>query len=282
MTIAECSKYLKLELENCEINNPQLEAESIIEHFLNVDKKYLIINKEKEIDKKTELKIKKALKKRKKNYPLAYIKNEKYFYKSKFFVNKNVLIPRPESELIIDEIIKNEIKNTSIIDVGTGSGCLIISILKELNDASNNFYGLDISNKALKIARYNSKINNVEDKIIFKKSNLLNKVKEEDLKENIIIIANLPYLTREEIKKSKTIKAEPFKALYGGNNGLGLYRKLLTQTKKLKNKKNHIEIYMEISDWQKDYLLEIVNKDLVETKTIKDFLGQNRLIVVSL
>lgn len=282
MTIEECSKYLKLELEKSEIDDSQLEAELIIEHFLNVDKKYLILNKEEEIGKDKEKKIKEGLKKRKKGCPLAYIKKEKYFYKSKFIVNENVLIPRPESEIIIDEIIKENPKNATIIDVGTGSACLIISICKEVSN-NNDFYGLDISKKALKTAKLNAKLNK---EIKFIKSNLLKKIKKENLKKDIIIIANLPYLTKKEIKESKTIQAEPYKALYGGKDGLKYYRRLLKQVKKIKDKKNHIEIYMEISDWQKDHLILIVekifkNKDY-SIKTIKDFLGQNRLIKLSI
>jgi release factor glutamine methyltransferase len=285
MTIEECSKYLKLELEKSKIDDSQLEAELIIEHFLNVDKKYLILNKEEEIDKNKEEKIKKGLKKRKKGRPLAYIKREKYFYKSKFIVNENVLIPRPESEIIIDEIIKEDPEEKTIIDVGTGSACLIISVCKEVSK-NNDFYGLDISKKALKTAKLNAELNEVDKEIKFIKSNLLKKIKKENLKKDIIIIANLPYLTRKEIKESKTIQTEPYKALYGGKDGLKYYRKLLKQVKRIKDKKNHIEIYMEISDWQKDYLILVIEKIFknksYSTETIKDFLGQNRLIKLTI
>lgn len=292
MTIQECLQSLHLELEKAKIESSRLEAELIIGHILNVDKKYLILNSQLEIKKSDLIKIKSSLKKRLKLYPIAYIKKEKYFYNLKFLVNENVLIPRPESELIIDEIIKtqnNDSKKTTIIDVGTGSGCIIISLANILGKNKKiKFYGLDICSKALRVAKYNAKQNNIEKDIFFYKSNLLDKIIKnidggKNLKEGkIIITANLPYLTKEEIKNSPSIKFEPRKALDGGPDGLKYYKKLLKQIKEIKNKKNHIEIYMEISDWQKDKLILIIKDILkeyrIKIKTIKDLSKQNRLI----
>lgn len=292
MTIIECLKFLKKELEKNKIKNPNLEAEIIIEHVLKVDKKYLILNQGKEINKKDLPKIKSILDKRKDNYPWAYIKKERYFYDLKFFVNKYVLIPRPETELIIDNVIKNELDNTTIIDVGTGSGCIIISLANILNTNKKiNFYGLDICSKALKIAKYNALQNNLNKKISFYKSNLLEKIIKTNnkqkilIKKNIIITANLPYLTKGEIKNSPTIQAEPQKALIGGKNGLDLYSNLLKQIKKIKSKDNEIKVYMEISPWQKNILIEKIKNILknipMEIKTIKDLNKKDRLIKIS-
>jgi len=292
MTIKEHLKLLYTELKKSKIENPRLEAELIIENILKVNKKYLILNPNKEINKNNLNKIKNHLEKRLNLYPMAYIKKEKYFYNLKFFVNKDVLIPRPESELIIDEIIKKTKDNseaTTIMDIGTGSGCLIINLANILSKNKKiDFYGIDICQKALKIAEKNAKLNKAEKNVKFIQSDLLQKIidKKIKLKEKIIITANLPYLTKEEIKNSPSIKFEPVKALDGGKDGLRYYKKILSQVKKIKNKKNHIEIYMEISDWQNKVLIlevkNILKNYKVKIKTIKDLTKQNRLILVSL
>lgn len=294
MTIKECLAFLEIELKKAKIKSPRLEAELTIEHILKVDKKYLILNSDQKIDRKNLSKMKTILKKRKNKHPWAYIKKEKYFYNLKFFVNKDVLIPRPETELIIENIIKNKPKNTIIIDIGTGSGCVIMSLANILKDKKNiKFYGLDICPKALKIAKYNALQNNLNKKIFFYKSDLLEKIikvnnKQKILDEkNIVITANLPYLTKDEIKKSPTIKLEPQKAVYGGFDGLDLYRKLFKQIIKIKEKnKNEIEIYMEINPWQKNILVkEIKNtfkKNMLKINIIKDLNKKNRLVVVKI
>lgn len=298
MTIKECLFFLQTELEKAKIENSTLEAELMIEYVLKIDKKDLILRINENIDKKIAPKIKSILNKRKKNYPWSYIKKEKYFYNLPFFVNKNVLTPRPESELIIDNIIQNKIEDTSIIDIGTGSGCLIISLAKCLeNENNNNFYALDICQKALKIAKYNYSVNNIKKEIKFLKSNLLEKIIEINydkkiLKNKIIIIANLPYLTKEEISESPTIKFEPTKALDGGKNGIKFYQELLeniktiTKIKEEEKNKYQIDVYMEISSWQKKIMLEMIKEAFLEnkykSKIIKDLNKRDRLIKISL
>lgn len=292
MTINNCLKYLYTELNSIKINNPGLEAELIIGNVLKIDKKYLILNPDKKISGVNIGKIKDCLRKRLDLYPMAYIKKEKEFYKLNFLVNENVLIPRPESELIIDEIVKKtkyKPENMTIIDLGTGSGCLIITLAKILfKNKKIDFYGMDICQKALRVAEKNAKLNKVREMTSFRKSNLLQEVisKKIKLKERVIIIANLPYLTKEEIKKSPSIKFEPKKALDGGKDGLKYYRELLDQIKKIKNKKNHIDIYMEISHWQDEILIsetkDILKDYKIKIKTIKDLSGQNRLVNLSL
>lgn len=295
MTIKEKTIEIKKKLLKNRIENYILESEMIMSLALKKDRLFLIINHQKEIKEKENNKIDQITKQRLKLYPLAYISGKRNFYDLEFNVNKNTLIPRPESELIIEEIVKKEKqskKGKIFIDVGTGSGCLIISLAKILSkNKKNYFYGLDICPKALKVAQKNSQKNNLNKKINFYKSNLLEKIIKINNKNNflnnkeVIIIANLPYLTKEEISKSPTIKFEPKKALYGGPDGLDFYRKMLKQIKKLKeDNKIKAEIYMEISPWQKNILVKdiknILKNKLTEIKIIKDLNRKNRLIVL--
>ncbi|MCK9439769.1 MAG: peptide chain release factor N(5)-glutamine methyltransferase [Patescibacteria group bacterium] len=295
MTIKEKTIETKEKLLENGIENYILESETIISLALKKDRLFLITNSQKKLKENENKKINKIIEQRLKLYPLAYISGKKNFYNSEFEVNKDTLIPRPESELIIEEIIKKEEQNKNgkiFIDVGTGSGCLIISLAKILqNNKKNCFYGLDICPKALKVAKKNTKKNNLNKKINFYQSNLLEKIIKINNKnnflnnKNLIIIANLPYLTKEEISKSPTIKFEPKKALYGGLDGLNFYRKMLKQVKKLKeDNKIKAEIHMEISPWQKNILVKDIKNILknipTEIKTIKDLNRKNRLIVL--
>ena len=297
MTIKEKTIEIQKKLLRNGIEKHNLESEMIMSLALNKDRLFLITNSYKKIKEKENKKIAKIVGQRLKLYPLAYISGKRNFYDLEFKVNKNTLIPRPESELIIEKILKKEkqSKNGKIfIDVGTGSGCLIISLAKILqNNKKNCFYGLDICSKALKVAKKNTQKNDLNKKINFHKSNLLEKIIKINNKNNflnnkeIIIIANLPYLTKKEISKSPTIKFEPKKALYGGPDGLDFYRKMLEQIKKLKeNNKAKAEIYMEISPWQKNILIEdikqILKKITIKITTIKDLSKKNRIIVLEI
>lgn len=296
MTISQKIKEISQILNNNKINSFRLEAELIISFILKTNREKLIINNNQKIDSKAIKKIDNLIKERLTGQPLAYLIKEKNFYNSTFFVNKNTLIPRPESELIIEEAfkeIKVKINNKTkkiIIDIGTGSGCLIIS-LAQLFPKNNilEFWGIDISPLALKIARKNSKKYKLNKTIKFISGNLLEPLIEKIKKEansDIIILANLPYLTTKEIKKSPSIKNEPYTALYGGKDGLQYYRQLLDQIKKIKNNSNNISIYQEISPWQKDTLKNITKKKLglynPKIKLVKDLNKRNRLLITKL
>jgi release factor glutamine methyltransferase len=295
MTIKEKTIEVRKKLLKNGIKNYTLESEILISLALKKDRLFLIVNDQKEVKEKENNKIDQITKQRLKLYPLAYISGKRNFFDLEFEVNKNTLIPRPESELIIEEIVKKEKQNKNnkiFIDVGTGSGCLIISLAKILSkNKKNYFYGLDVCPKALKVAKKNAKKYNLNKVINFYKSNLLKEIIKLNNKNNflnnkeLVIIANLPYLTKEEISESPTIKFEPKKALYGGPDGLDFYRKMLKQIKELKeNNKIKTEIYMEISPWQKNILVKDIKNILknipTEIKTIKDLNRKNRLIVL--
>lgn len=220
-----------------------LDAEILLSFVLNKDRSYILAHSENLLTISQEKILEKSINRRLNHEPIAYITGHKEFYGLDFKVTKNVLVPRPESELMIDEALKiiNPQKNTLVIDIGTGSGCLIITLLHELKKKKIQFKGiaLDISSKALTVAKQNAKQLKVT-KVDFLKSDLLSAIlkKPSLIKKatQIIILANLPYVTPQEIKKEKSISKEPKLALDGGKDGLVLYRELkkqLTSSKEL-------------------------------------------------
>ena len=294
MTIKNKLIEISKDLKKSKIKSYQLEAELIISFVLKINREQLFINDKKEINKKQSNQINNLIRKRLAGEPMAYLLKEKNFYNLSFFVNKNTLIPRPESELIIDQVLQ-EIKSKSqgkkiIIDIGTGSGCLILSLAYNLKKQDNiKYLGIDISPLAIKVAQKNSKKHQLNKKIKFISGDLLEPIIKnlnEEKNIDIIILANLPYLTKKEIKESPSIKHEPYTALYGGMDGLQYYRKLLTQIKKIKTTTNNISIYQEISPWQKNPLRELTKKKLglynPKIKTIKDLSKRDRLIITKI
>ncbi len=267
---------------------PASESEHLIKSALNLSLNQIITSPQQKVGFFKILKINYWLKQRLKGVPLAYLKKEQTFYNLNFYVNKNVLVPRPESELYIDLLKNRKFNNSAIIDIGTGSGCLIVSLIKNAPDYLKNnniLLASDISIKALKIAKKNAKTFKVDKNIIFKKADLLNSLlanfPEILKKEKILILANLPYVEKNIWQESDSIKKEPKKALLASGSGLYYYKKLLQQINtNLKNK--NIELIMEINPTQKIPLLDYIKQILPnsQTNTIKDLNQKDRLIIV--
>jgi len=225
MNIKETIQYGSNRLNK--IDSATLDAELLLSFALNKDKEYLYTHSEKEINKKKLNKYFKLIKKRAKYIPIAYLLGYKEFYGLKFKVNKHVLIPRPLTEEIVDKAINVIKKNndiSNIVEIGTGSGAIIVALANKLNCNKYNFYATDISSKALKVAKYNAKKNNVKRYITFKKGNLIKPVK--DLKIDLLL-TNLPYLNKDDLREP-SIKYEPKKDLLEKNH----YKKLFKQIKK--------------------------------------------------
>lgn len=292
MNISEALKQISQKLQTAQIENYSAEAYSLLSFICQKDQSFLISHPEKNINPKQEEEIKKLIKLRSKSWPLAYLMNKKSFYQLEFFVNSDTLIPRPESELIVEAVLKEcqkeKQKKINIIDVGTGSGCLIISLAHILQSKNNiNFYGLDISSPALKVAKKNAQKQQLNKRISFKLGNLLEpllkKIGREEAQYHIL--ANLPYLTKEEIKNSPSLKMEPKKALDGGKDGLKFYQELFKQISQIK-KDNSFFIYAEINPWQKEKLLELTKKAFsecsIEYETILDLRKEARIIIIKI
>ncbi|MDI3496037.1 MAG: release factor glutamine methyltransferase [Patescibacteria group bacterium] len=272
---------LKTLLSSPSIN--QAEAETILAFLLGKNREYIIAHQEIEVGKKITRDYKRMVKKRQKHYPLAYLLGYKEFYGEKIIVNKHVLVPRPETEGMIDYLLtyllnnKNK-KSYNFLDIGTGSGAIIIALAKVLKNQAkeiyenSNFLATDISQSALKVAKENIKKQRLDNKIKLQKSDLLKQIPLDYLKNNkpLIITANLPYLSPEEAKKEPTISREPRLALSTGLNGVKLYKRLFIMIKK-KNI-NHFLLLCEINPTQKKSILKLKDEILKDRSINLNFL----------
>jgi len=198
-----------------------LDSEILLSKTLNKSREEILTNLEQKIDEKNISVFKKYLQRRSKNEPIAYILEEKEFWSKKFKVNKNTLIPRPETELLIEKLLKiYKRKQISILDIGTGSGCIIISLLSSLKQSYGT--GIDISKNAILMAKKNAFDYELSHRVKFLNKSFSNVFgKKYDL-----IVSNPPYIKRNDIKNlSDDIKRyEPRMALDGGNDGLDLIK----------------------------------------------------------
>lgn len=207
---------------------PKPETELILTEVLKVDKAFIFAYPEKELSLEQEKKVQKFIKRRLSNEPLAYIFGHKEFFSLDFSVNKNVLIPRPETEELVEIVIKNTQHNSkvTVVDVGTGSGCISVSIAKNLPLAK--VYAIDASKEALEVARENALKHHVQTQIEFLEGNLLKPLP--PIEKIDFILANLPYIpTQNYLKLERQIKDfEPKLALDSGESPMKLYDALFS------------------------------------------------------
>lgn len=274
-----------------------LDFELILAYTLKKSRVFILAHPEKIISSKQLVMINKNIKKRARGEPLAYILGSKEFYGLNFKVNKNVLVPRPETELMVEETLKLITHNpqpATLIDVGTGSGCIIITLANllkscELQITRYKFIAVDISTKALAVAKQNAKSHKVEKKIKFVKSDLLSSILNSKFKihnSSLIILANLPYLTPGQIKNSPSIKFEPKLALSAGSDGLKYYRLLLKQINilRLSAPNQRLSAIFEIDPSQKNKIISLIKKELPAAKAQikKDLRSHSRIAVIEL
>lgn len=263
-------------LNDSQIDSAYLDAELLLSFILHKDKEYLYAYPDFKLNKKQIEKYQSLIEKRSTYYPIPYILGYKEFYGLKFKVNENVLIPRPETELLVEETFKIYQKNIKqkIVEIGTGSGCIAITLVK---NNVKKITATDISSKALQVAKKNAQNNKILSKIKFIKSNLLDKLKNQKID---ILIANLPYLKNKYTNKS--IRYEPIEALYGGKSGLYYYKKLFEQIFKLKYQPKYILIELDPKQIKPltTYIKKIYSKVTIQTK--KDLQGLNRVMIIKL
>ena len=211
-------------LRNYNIPSSRLDAEIIISNILGLKRENLITNGQMIINNQIIKEYDSAIYRRLKREPVAYIVGKKEFWSQDFIVNSSTLVPRPETEILIYEIVKIfKDKKINVLDIGTGSGCIILSILKELKLSKG--IGIDISSKAIKIAKQNSKKMKLSNRVSFKVRNL------DAISGNKfdLIVSNPPYIPIKDLKNlSKDVKNyEPIIALNGGVDGLDLIKKVI-------------------------------------------------------
>ncbi|GAC1413321.1 MAG: peptide chain release factor N(5)-glutamine methyltransferase [Candidatus Doudnabacteria bacterium] len=258
------------------------EEEILLAEILNKRKEFLIMHPFIKLGAAQERKFEKMRKELKKGVPLAYVLGYKWFYNTKFKVNENVLIPRPETEQLVERALERAKKQKfkKIIDIGTGPGTIVISIKKFLKTKAQFIAG-DISSKALAVARINQKELIVDSPIKFVKSDLLKSFKDIQGGDNILITSNLPYLSKKELKEP-SIQKEPRLALYGGKVSHSIIQKLIIQINALNLSKS--VILLEINYDQGKVLQGIIKKYLpgADIKIHKDFSGYDRIIEIYL
>ena len=244
----------KLKLKN--IDSHILDSELLLCFALKSSREKILINLNTNIKKKNFDKFKKLLFRREKKEPMAYIIKKKEFWRNNFFVNNDVLIPRPETELIVEEVLKNIYPDNSrsLLEIGTGSGCLAISIIKErLNCIAT---AIDVSKKAINIAKFNAKMHHLTNKINFINIDI-DKIK---YNKYDFIISNPPYIKKFDLRRlDESIKSfEPRVALEAGIDGLRIIKKIIKKSKKLL--KRNGKLIFEIGEHQSI----IVKKMLME------------------
>ena len=258
------------------LKSPKLDSELILAKTLNVCREEILLNLNKKINKFNLNKFNYYLNMRINHKPIAYIVNFKHFWKYKFFVDRNVLIPRPETELVIEKIM--EIlplsSNKNILDIGTGSGCIAITLIKERPNCS--ITAIDKSKKAIKVAKKNAEMHQVGKKVKF----LNIDVDKYFSNKYDLIVSNPPYIKNSELLSlDKDVKLnEPKLALSGGSSGLEIFFKIINKCKMLL--KNNGKLFLEIGHKQGKELSKYLNLNgFNQTKIYKDFAGKDRCLV---
>jgi release factor glutamine methyltransferase len=263
-------------LQKNKIANPQLDSEILLSNSIKRDKKHIILNPKEVLNSEQLGKFKSLIERRKKGEPIAYLINKKEFWKDEFFVNKDVLIPRPDSELIIEQVLKIYSKDDQlqILDIGTGSGCILLSILKE----RSNFYGtgIDISKKSINVSKFNAKQLNLTNRVKFFHSSVdnFNNGKYD------MIVSNPPYIEQLSLKylEKDVVNFEPKLALSGGVDGFSKIRKVINKASTLIKKNG--KFILEIGFNQKNKVIKILKKEgFYVNKAIKDYGNNDRCII---
>ena len=230
MNALELINFGTYKLRSKKIETCRLDSEILLSKILNKKREEILINLDREILETECFMYKKLIQRRQLNEPIAYILEEKEFWSKKFYINKGTLIPRPETELLVEKILEMyKEKKISILDIGTGSGCIIISLLSNLTNS--NGLGIDISKNAILTAKKNALKYKLTQRVKFLNKSLNNIF----CKKFDLIVSNPPYIVSKDIKNlSDDIKRyEPRIALDGGNDGLDLIKKVIYKSKNI-------------------------------------------------
>ncbi len=268
----EASKILKGNFVKSSI----LDSEILLSKVIQKDRKYVNLNLDENLNEKSYNEFKKLIIKRSLGKPIAYLIGKKDFWKFEFSVSEKVLIPRPDTELIIEEVLKmsKEKSKLKVLDIGVGSGCILLSILKEKKD----FYGVgvDISKKCIELSKLNAQNLDVTNRVKFFKSDIDNFF----YGKYDLIISNPPYIKKLDLKylERDIIKYEPKLALDGGLDGVSEIRKVVNRSSELIKKNG--QLILEIAFDQKNKVKKILmDRGFYINKILKDFGKNNRCII---
>ena len=277
MKIEELLRYGKEKLEKQKVEDASIISRILMQYVLKIDRNKLIINKNDNVDINKENEYKEYIEKIIKGKPVQYITNNQEFMKLNFYVDENVLIPQPDTEILVEEVIKSidKMENIEILDMCTGSGCIGISLAKNIENTKVTL--VDISKEAIEIAKKNVIQNEVENKVTFIKSDMFENVK----RKFDIIVSNPPYIKTDIIQTlDKQVQNEPHIALDGGKDGLDFYKILINEAHKYLKKDG--KIFLEIGYDQKQEVENLVkqSKHYKKIETIKDLSQNDRVIIL--
>ncbi len=280
MQIKDVIRKGMIELKVNGIQEPNLKARLLMQHILNKPRQYLLVHDTDMLTLRQEVNYFKAIKKLIQGIPLQHITNMQEFMKLNFFVSQDVLIPRPDTEILVEEVIAiaKKIGARKILDLCTGSGAIAVSLAKYIEDS--DITATDISEKALSVAKLNAKNNEVENKITFIKSDLFQEIPKEKYD---IIVSNPPYIRKEEINNlDREVKKEPYIALDGGYDGLNFYRKIIHSADEYLKFKGYL--CLEIGYDQKIDVIELIENEekYIDTYSKKDLYGNDRIVITKL
>lgn len=280
MTIRKAINQAVIMLKNENIEAPKNKARMLLQATLKKSKEYLMIYDTKEITKEEREEYIKNVKRLILGEPLQYITGKQEFMKLNFLVTKDVLIPRQDTEILVEEAIKlsKEIKNAVILDLCTGSGAIAVSLAKYVENSK--IYAIDINPRALEIAKKNAEMNGVKNNIEFIESDLFSEIKDQKFD---IIVSNPPYIETKVLKYlPKDVQNEPRLALDGGKDGLNFYRRILENAYKYLKTPGYV--CLEIGYNQKRAVLDIVKnqKVYIDTYSKKDLCKNDRVVVAKI
>ena len=275
LEIAIKSAYQKLKKNN--IKSALLDSEILLSEAIKKSREFIILNSNHDISEKEYNSFQEMIDQRLKGKPIAYLTGKKFFWKYEFCVNEKVLIPRPDTEIVIEQVLKifknkNEI---SFLDIGVGSGCILLSILKERKDFKAT--GIDISNHALKVCKINAYKLGVKNRVRLFKSDIDKFFKGKyDL-----IISNPPYIKNLDLKylEKDVIKFEPKLALDGGLDGISEIRKVIKRSSELIKKGG--KLILEIGFNQKEEVKQLLRKNSFYINSVVKDLGKNDRCIIS-
>ena len=276
MNIQTAVQKAQMFLKEKNIKTPILDSQILMSEAIKKEKEFVILNFDKEIPNKSLEYFNELIHQRANGEPIAYLVKKKYFWKYQFFVNRDVLIPRPDTEVLIEEVLKltkNKV-SLNLLDVGVGSGCILISILKD----KKNFYGtgIDISKKSLDTCKINGENLGVIDRLKLFKSDIDNF----HFRKYDLIISNPPYIEKNKLKylEKDVIGFEPKHALDGGIEGLSEISKVINRSSELIKKNGFLILEIGFDQkWKVKKILE--NKGFYIKKIVRDLSNNDRCIV---
>ena len=277
MIIRQAIEKGVIELKVANVETPKLKARLLMQYVLNKTRQYIIVHDTEDLLEVKQNEYFRCIDKLKKGYPIEHITHQKEFMKLNFFVNGDVLIPRQDTEILVEEVIKisKEMKVKKILDLCTGSGAIAVSLAKYLSDVE--ITAIDISHKAIKTAKKNAVFHKVEDRITFLESDLFGNLKNQKYD---LIVSNPPYIKKDLIKKlDKQVQKEPYIALDGGYDGLDFYRKIIKEAYEYLKYGGYL--CLEIGYDQKDDVIDLINKEHQYSKTYvkKDLCNNDRVVI---